>query len=361
MFPINDENTLNQKYNEFQAIYKDSNISNEQKIAACEEIAFCNYCKFNRRFDCVYELLDLYKKVGRYQDIINYVMFELKTRVDPDENNDTTTNWWMLISALDPSIGFRVVDANIALKRYEDAKTFLSALKENRLAMLNMHQNDGLTRECIFWYSHVLVKFAQIAILEGDASTACDYLNDDFWKEYDCINLESSYYAAKVWSGKVSPDYKDHLSIDLYTQISELDINSEQWGEEEKQMIIDSNYQLGLVYATDPSYYDKAKAIQYLNRARGLGYPITESDISNITNSIPQTSYQAQNNNSSTNTNNSSKGGCYVATAVYGSYDCPPVWTLRRFRDYTLSKNVLGRLFIKLYYAVSPTIVLDRI
>ena len=30
-------------------------------------------------------------------------------------------------------------------------------------------------------------------------------------------------------------------------------------------------------------------------------------------------------------------GGCYVATAVYGSYDCPEVWTLRRYRDYTLA------------------------
>ena len=27
---------------------------------------------------------------------------------------------------------------------------------------------------------------------------------------------------------------------------------------------------------------------------------------------------------------NSNSGGCYVATAVYGSYDCPEVWTLRR-------------------------------
>ena len=29
----------------------------------------------------------------------------------------------------------------------------------------------------------------------------------------------------------------------------------------------------------------------------------------------------------------SSGGGCYVATAVYGSYDCPQVWTLRRYRE----------------------------
>lgn len=49
--------------------------------------------------------------------------------------------------------------------------------------------------------------------------------------------------------------------------------------------------------------------------------------------------------------------GCYIATCVYGSYDCPEVWTLRRFRDYTLDATWYGRLFIKCYYAVSPTIV----
>ncbi len=49
--------------------------------------------------------------------------------------------------------------------------------------------------------------------------------------------------------------------------------------------------------------------------------------------------------------------GCYVATAVYGSYDCPEVWTLRRFRDFTLDNTWYGRLFIKCYYAISPTLV----
>lgn len=55
--------------------------------------------------------------------------------------------------------------------------------------------------------------------------------------------------------------------------------------------------------------------------------------------------------------NHNSNQGCYVATCVYGSYDCPQVWTLRRFRDYSLSKTFFGRTFIRLYYAVSPTIV----
>jgi len=49
--------------------------------------------------------------------------------------------------------------------------------------------------------------------------------------------------------------------------------------------------------------------------------------------------------------------GCYVATAVYGSYDCPEVWTLRRYRDEHLAKSCLGRLFIVTYYSISPMIV----
>ena len=55
--------------------------------------------------------------------------------------------------------------------------------------------------------------------------------------------------------------------------------------------------------------------------------------------------------------NHSSSGGCYIATCVYGSYDCPEVWTLRRFRDNTLAETVLGRVFICTYYAISPKLV----
>lgn len=51
------------------------------------------------------------------------------------------------------------------------------------------------------------------------------------------------------------------------------------------------------------------------------------------------------------------KGGCYIATCIYGTYDCPPVWTLRRYRDYFLAKTWYGKTFISLYYSISPTLV----
>jgi len=51
------------------------------------------------------------------------------------------------------------------------------------------------------------------------------------------------------------------------------------------------------------------------------------------------------------------KEGCYIATCVYGSYDCPEVWTLRRYRDLTLDKTWYGRWFIRTYYSFSPVLV----
>jgi len=49
--------------------------------------------------------------------------------------------------------------------------------------------------------------------------------------------------------------------------------------------------------------------------------------------------------------------GCYIATSIYGSYDCPEVWTLRRFRDNSLASTWFGKTFISLYYTISPRLV----
>ena len=51
------------------------------------------------------------------------------------------------------------------------------------------------------------------------------------------------------------------------------------------------------------------------------------------------------------------KKGCYIATCVYGSYDCPQVWVLRRYRDEMLCKRAFGKALVRCYYAFSPAVV----
>lgn len=62
-------------------------------------------------------------------------------------------------------------------------------------------------------------------------------------------------------------------------------------------------------------------------------------------------------NSSSSSPSSGTKAGCYIATCVYQSYNCPEVWCLRRYRDQYLAKKGYGRAFIKFYYATSPTLV----
>ena len=51
-----------------------------------------------------------------------------------------------------------------------------------------------------------------------------------------------------------------------------------------------------------------------------------------------------------------SKGGCFIATAAFGSYFDPYVQILRAFRDTFLLNNSLGRAFVDFYYRISPPI-----
>ncbi len=58
--------------------------------------------------------------------------------------------------------------------------------------------------------------------------------------------------------------------------------------------------------------------------------------------------------NDEEDTSASSGGGCFVATAAYGSWTHPDVVALRRFRDEVLVRYPAGRAFIRAYRKAGP-------
>jgi len=52
----------------------------------------------------------------------------------------------------------------------------------------------------------------------------------------------------------------------------------------------------------------------------------------------------------------SARGGCFIATAAYGTPIAEEMQTLREFRDEYLLTNSVGRAFVDFYYNVSPPI-----
>ena len=109
---------------------------------------------------------------------------------------------------------------------------------------------------------------------------------------------------------------------------------------------MDGEFNMGLCYLTGQGVVaDRNKSIEYFEKAAGQGY-------GNAQKYLDELMLQRDSVNHAKKT-----GGCYIATAVYGSYDCPEVWTLRRYRDYSLAMTKCGSIFIKVYYIISPILV----
>lgn len=148
-------------------------------------------------------------------------------------------------------------------------------------------------------------------------------------KEYSIGSIESIHPGTRVMFTAfmlVAPTQNENWLLVCFSDIKPCSANVSRM-RKYYDVFLDIEYRM----ITREEYYDR-----FLFHARLKGVLKQSDDIKN---------------------SDSQEGGCYIATCVYGSYDCPEVWTLRRYRDFNLLNTWYGRIFVDAYYIISPKLV----
>jgi TPR repeat protein len=223
-------------------------------------------------------------------------------------------------------------------------------------------QNDNF-EEGFFW----IEKAANDGNSEAQAFLACFYMDEGDFK--------TAFHWAQQAAKQGDSSMQHNLGV-CYRDGMGTSVNPQQqfyWFQQAANNgNVESKHDLGLCYLNGTgTAEDYNKAFSLFEQSASGGFPEAKSSLGacyfngigvavNKEKAMQLWRDAASQGSSSASENLrrfSKKGGCYVATCVYGSYDCPEVWTLRRFRDNTLAKSWFGRRFIEIYYAVSPKVV----
>ena len=177
------------------------------------------------------------------------------------------------------------------------------------------------------------------AILEGDFKEAVQaFLRANKIKPDD-LETEIRLCYAKSLRLKGIKDREELLRI---TEELESKIIDNEFLPDEMKNKLYSILELARAQAVNHVYFlhsNKDKAKEHLKKAGEMDPSINEKD--------GGLDLKGKNN---------PKKGCYIATACYDSPYALEIIQLSSFRDQFLAKNMAGRLFVKFYYWVSPTL-----
>lgn len=85
-------------------------------------------------------------------------------------------------------------------------------------------------------------------------------------------------------------------------------------------------------------------------------FPHMQNALNGVVEALSKQASTTRAQSSGSQISSNGQGGCYIATAVYGSYDAPEVVTLRAFRDQTLAPTKSSRAFIRTYLCGEPIV-----
>lgn len=283
-----------------------------------QEFGFCKYCGAKIQNTSIKKIRGSVK-IDKNTELENYKI--IARRALSDNDNDTAVKYYDLILGIEPNnweaifykaycgaMGCRIMDIRNSIVKFNNCLgSVVRLLKENE------KESDVEVK-----IAEIMTKTMEIILI----------LVNSYQKHYD--NIGSSI------RNNYNQEYID-------TQLA-------------GRNALETLFDLLIKYFPDVKFV-KEEAVALLESANVLhircysffaNKPVNLQAIHDRTNRIKQ--YNS-------NYEEPKIGGCYIATCVYGSYNCSQVWVLRRYRDNKLANSWHGRLFIKIYYSISPTLV----
>ena len=267
-------------------------------------------------------------------------LYEIARRAKDSDNSENAINYYDKILVKDPSsweAQFYVVYYRASSCKIMEIQSAAISFLNTLIPVLDLVEKNVSSDEIDDVINEISARSSFIADLFKQASyntyIDVDYqFRDQYAQEY----IDRTIAAADI-----PYTLGDQLETRFNGKYSETSVNLWKQGIEIHKPII---------------YHIREKE-QHKNLIREYGQKIKKYDSEYEIPFEPKPQPPVQSTETQPTEETKKSGGCYVATSIYGSYNCPEVWTLRRFRDNTLDKNIFGRLFIKTYYATSPTVV----
>lgn len=122
----------------------------------------------------------------------------------------------------------------------------------------------------------VAISYAEKGVILYEQERYIDAI-DAFNKSYEtAISHIALYYIAKMFYLGQVVDKDVDAAHDMLSLITEQKISKK---DEFFVYVCKAHYDLGLIYATEPGYINKEKAIEEFNKAKELGYEVTDKQI----------------------------------------------------------------------------------